>query len=826
MWQHSSDKAHKSTALHNLYKGLCNAVFLYNTVIFLFVALFLLPLSPSAAQSSQKLTIMDATTHEAVAFANIQFGQQQQGTVSNISGQFNLPNHSAIDTLRISCLGYQTSMVATRNLANNSTIWLKPVDIALSEVRIVPGENPAHRIIRQVIHQRPKNNPDLNTSYSCLVYHKMTFAMEMPDTLPKGDEAHRRLWEFNKDNHFLLIESVSDKKHLPPDRSHERIISGRVSGFKEPSIALLPSQLQPFTFYNDYIHLLGTDFLNPLTQQGLRTYLFLLEDTLVDTSGDTIFYISYSPRKNSSIRGLKGSLHIHQPTWGLKTVTAATLEGQSPFALSIKQNYARHNEEQWFPEQLETRLRIDKTLTGKSFPFPFIGEGKSMVTAIKLDPDLSDKDFSSIELSDESGHVNAPNIENYRYQPLTARDSATYHLIDSLGRAHNFDRFTNLQKNLIRGYLPMGPLNLNLSKLIDYNQYEGLKPGVGLQTSKQLSAKFSLEGFYSRSLKSRDNNYGGEIILYLNPIKEKEWSLLVEKDLNATGAYTFLDGFSINSDERFRRFAVQTVDLSKQIRTAYAARFVPRLKTELFYRYAQIHPFIAYPFILDASVDPTSRLFTTHETGVLFKWQPLAKFAYSDLGLTPLKNEFPTVWSNFSYGRGMADQSLEYYKVETQLENTYRLSPSITGSVRMTGGHLWGNHTPTHLYSAFGTHNNLLGIESRYSLATMRPNEFAANTFSLLFLRTTIPTRLNHPGSFKPTITLSTSAGWANVNNNYANKVQTFNKGYYESGIYFGNLFKQMILKYGLAVHYRYGPYRLPKEMDNWSFKFGLEIGI
>ncbi|GAO31788.1 hypothetical protein JCM15548_14186 [Geofilum rubicundum JCM 15548] len=203
--------------------------------------------------------------------------------------------------------------MALRDLSAQSTIQLTPVHIELSEVRIFPGENPAHRIIRQVINQRPKNNPDLNTSYSCLVYHKMTFAMEMPDTLPKGDESLRQLWEFNKDNHFLLIESVSAKKHLPPKHSHERIISGRVSGFREPSIAVLPSQLQPFTFYNDYIQLLENEFLNPLTTQGLRNYRFLLEDTLIDTSGDTIFYISYAPRKNSSIKGLKGSLHIHQP---------------------------------------------------------------------------------------------------------------------------------------------------------------------------------------------------------------------------------------------------------------------------------------------------------------------------------------------------------------------------------------------------------------------------------------------------------------------------------------------------------------------------------
>jgi hypothetical protein len=47
-----------------------------------------------------------------------------------------------------------------------------------------------------------------------------------------------------------------------------------VSGFKEPSIALLPSQLQPFTFYNDYIQLLDTEFLNPFDAAGLTDLPF------------------------------------------------------------------------------------------------------------------------------------------------------------------------------------------------------------------------------------------------------------------------------------------------------------------------------------------------------------------------------------------------------------------------------------------------------------------------------------------------------------------------------------------------------------------------
>jgi hypothetical protein len=795
----------------------CKAIFILLTLQFLSLN--------AGAQSETSITLKDAYSGESVAFANVLFGDKQQGTVSNISGQFTIPNNQEFDKIRISCLRYKPAVVVIESLKRNQTLYLEPVNTELSQITVLPGDNPALYIIQNVVENRDWNNPDNTTPYSCIIYHKMTFALETPDSLNTNDDSHRKPYEFNRDNHFLLIESVSEKKHLPPNKTNERIISGRVSGFEEPALAILPTQLQPFTFYKEYIHLLKNDFLNPISPQGLRSYLFMLQDTLIEATGDTIFYISFEPRKSSNIRSLKGSLHIHQPTWGIKTVSASTIEDQSAFELSIRQNYTLLDGELWFPEQMETRLRIDRNITGQSYPFPFIGEGKSMVTAIRLNPEFSDKDFSPINLVDESANRNTQPLENWRFQPLTARDSVTYHMLDSLRKANQLDRIINLQRNIINGYLPMGLFNLNIKKLIDYNQYEGFKPGIGLQTSDYISRRFALEGFYSRSLKSRDNNYGGSFALKLNELKEQSWRISVEKSLYETGAFPFLDGYQPLSDERFRRFAVRTVDPARQFSTSFTSRIFARLKSEIHYSYSDLTPVLEYSYLLEPN-GIVPHPFTNHEAGVRFKWQPLIRLAQSELGLTSIGGDAPSFWANFTTGHGQSNIPFEYYKAEAQLEENFRVTPLLTGSIRFSAGHLWGEHTPTHFYSAFGTYNYGVGLESRYTFATMRPNEFAASTFSLLFLRTTIPTRQNQPGSFKPHITLSSSAGWADVSGEYSNKIHTFDKGYYESGIYFGNLIKQLFVKYGVAVHYRYGPYRLDKEIDNWSFKIGLEIGL
>ncbi|WP_207916053.1 DUF5686 family protein [Natronoflexus pectinivorans] len=775
------------------------------------------------SQNALNFTVKNAKNHSPVSFANIVFGDSQQGTVSDINGNFTIPHSAASNIIRISSLGYAPLTINTDTMQNGQTVLIKPVDIELEQVTILADENPALRIIRNAVENRNNNNPDNKTPYSCIVYHKMTFGMEIPDTLITTNEETRRLWEFNRDNDLLLIESVSERKHMPPSRTNERVISGRVSGFQQPALAVLPSQLQPFTFYDDYIRLLDTDLLNPVSNRGLRSYLFLIEDTLIQNNGDTIFYISFEPRQGSNIRGMTGSLHIHEPTWGIQTVSATADENQLLYELSIRQNYKLYNHHHWFPEQLETRLIMRETALGQAFPFPVTGEGRSMVTAVNLEPEFTSRDFSNLYLIDESGSTNAPPIDMHRYRPLTARDSATYHLLDSLGRVHNLDRLINFQRNLMEGFIPLGYVNLNLSKLLDFNRYEGLIAGIGLQTSDRVSRYVSTGGFYTRSFKSRDNNYGANLCFRFNRIHEQSWKISAEQSLAPTGNFSFLDGYEPTSSERFKNMAMETADHSRQINTAFTSRIFSRLKTELVYQYKEVTPVMHYPYMFTDEIVPE---FTAHETGIRLKWQPRIRLAYTGFGLTSTGGEMPSIWANFATGHGNSDASISYQKTEAQVEHHFRISPVVKGHFRLTGAHLWGNHTPTHLYSAFGTYNRGLSIESRYSFATMAPNEFAANTFGLVFVGATIPTRVNRPGRFKPEITLSTSAGWSDVASKYSETVNTFNKGYFESGIYFGNLFRQMILKYGLGIHYRYGPYSHDKDINNWSFTIGAEIGF
>jgi hypothetical protein len=212
--------------------------------------------------------------------------------------------------------------------------------------------------------------------------------------------------------------------------------------------------------------------------------------------------------------------------------------------------------------------------------------------------------------------------------------------------------------------------------------------------------------------------------------------------------------------------------------------------------------------------------FDTKEAIVKMKWANKETFDETPFGRISNGTNWPVVWFNFTYGWGSdKTDDFNYTKYETQIHKDLRLNPANVMSLRVSAGLISGSLPATLLYSALGSHKTL-GLEIPYSLATMKLNEFAADRFAMLNLRHKVSLLQNKPGKFKPEIIMTTSAAVGDG----PEGVHSFSKGYYESGIFFNNLLRQMVAKYGFAVHYRYGPYHLNKEIDNWAFNIGIEF--
>ena len=772
----------------------------------------------SEAQNFLAGIITDSKTGESVPFANIVVENGLRGTVSGLDGRFVFERKSSDKIFKISCLGFETAILEVDSSEKFINVKLSPRRYELSEVSIFPGENPALILMKKVYENREKNNPEVACDYQCYIYHKMSFYIDTADikSMNKEDSAYI----FLRDHHFILIESFSEKKHIAPDKDNERIISSRMSGFEMPMFASLPAQMQSFTFYKDNINLLDIIYMNPVSKAGLQRYFFNLEDTLLNARGDTLFYVSFQPRKNSNIKGMEGSFHIHVPSYGIKTVNAKTSEIMYDF--SVKQTYQYVDDKQWFPEHLESMLEYKfdpKT--------PIKAQSKSTITSVNLNPELSKKDFSAITLTDETHKSNLP-IEEFRYMPLTAKDSATYQFMDSIFNLKpNMDKvLVNMVKALIEGFIPIGYVKLELDKTLGYNLYEGYRLGAGLWTSDKISEFFSVGGFYYRSFKSKDNNYGAGMKFKISQKADANLLFQWEKRNKATGKIDFLDPRTDFSTINIDNFYTNSMAMTNLLKGSFTTRFLKYFKANLFYEYSEASHRVFPPF---GENDDNLQLsdYTLHEYGVKLKWAHKETFTYLyPFGLMSNGTNFPRVWVNASYCSGSEIDDFEYLKLEAQIEKRFLIYESVKSYIRITGGNIIGDAPVSKFYALFGLKYQMWNYEASDYFMVMRPNEFAATRFVNAIWRGTYYTRLNKDKKFKPEITLSTKAGFGDVPNNYRQSVKTYNKGYYESSIYLGNMLRQQYFKYGIGFHYRYGPYSLPKNQDNFAITIGLEFGL
>jgi len=787
-----------------------------HTRLFALITIFTLLISGSAVAQTYSGKVIDAETKKTVPFANISFGDGKTGTITDLNGKYTVSLSKLKNPITFSCIGYKKSTTDIVSLLESAVVELQPLTIELKNIDVFPGKNPALTIMERVVENRDRHNPNSSTNYSCILYHKLSFKFEIPDSvdLTKNPDLIN-MKQFSDKSDLLLIESVSEKKHLRPNKTNERLISGRVSGFKDPALSYLPAQLQPFTFYKKYIRLLDMEYLNPVSEPGLKLYSFLLQDTIIDTKRDTIFYIKFKPRKGKNFNGLTGALHIHQSDWAIKTVSTKSLSQDKSNSLVIRQNYQLINNSIWFPYQMESKLVIKKSKTkGKSYPI--VASGKSYVTAINLNPKIIAKDFNNITFEDALNSKNTPPIEHFRYNPLTHKDSVTYFLIDSIGRQMHIDKLITLQKSAIQGNIPWGIIDIDYRKLLDYNGYEGFKMGLGLWTNKKLSQYFSFGGFYTYGFKSEKSNYGAGVNItpWQNP--ETKFSFLYKDRMNATGTFYFLDAYNLRSPESFQRFMFETMDHTKEYSTAVQFRFLKYFKTQLNFKDASITPVKQYRYL---STTDTIAPFDIQELSIKLKWAYKETFSDTPFGRISNGTVWPTVWANFTYGFGNNITDFTYQKYEVQIHQDIKINPSNTTSIRIKAGRIDGDIPATLLYSAFGSYKTV-GLEIPYSMATMRLNEFAADRFAIVNLKHKLSLLLNKPGRFKPEINLTTNIGIGDAPAN----AYSFNKGYYESGIFFNNLFRQLVAKYGFGIHYRYGPYRLNRGIDNWAFNFGVEF--
>ena len=786
------------------------------------------------SQQNNYLTgkVIDVQSKEPLAFVNILLNNSRQAYQTDIDGIFKIPISLKIDSIVLSYVGYEKYIYKITNQHINLLIGLKSNTIQLKEVVIFPGENPAHRIINKVVENRNKNNPEKLSSFSYTSYNKMIFTANI-DSLKKDtivmDTVFMKAKSVLDKQYLFLMESIIERKFLYPDKNNEKLIVSKISGFKDPLFALLVTQMQSFSFYNEIIHIGDKNYINPISKGSTEKYFFLIEDTLVERN-DSIFVISYRPRKNKNFDGLKGVLYIHTNQYAIQNVIAEPFyQEQAGIAIKIQQKYELIDKKQWFPVQLNSDFTFLNVSLNK---IKVIGQGRSYLHNIKIDPELDKKDFSTVEiqLNNKQNGYNDTLWNIYRMDSLTEKDKRTYSVVDSIGKVHNFDRIIKTSEALILGKIPIKFIDIDLNKIIHFNDYEGFRLGIGLSSNEKISRHVKVSGYFAYGFADKDYKYGTDVSYAF--INKHDISLGVScfDDVIESGEINFYEKQGFLSDDFFRRYMIIRMDKTLKTKTYIRFTLLKYLKTEI--SLSQTEKLVTNNYSYGITQNDISILFNEFnftEIGIGLSYSFKEKYIQTLRYKLSTGTKYPILWFNYIKGlNNLLKGEYAYNRYEIKLKKSFFFKNIGTSSVQIQGGYIDGDLPYCNLFNGIGSYRQFT-ISAPNSFETMRMNEFLSNRYAAIFYTHSFGKLLFRLNKFSPEIAVATNACIGNLNNSEKHfniDFKTLQKGHRESGVLINKIVDAGFYGLGVGAFYRLGSYSFSSFKDNIAYKFSLSINM
>jgi uncharacterized protein DUF5686/carboxypeptidase-like protein len=521
--------------------------------------------------------VADSISKKALPFATIKAGSKQNAVISGIDGHFSFPIHAGVTHIIISYVGYTTKNIAVDLLKNKDTIFLTASSSTLQQVTVLPQTEKIKRILSNAIRNKPLHNPEMYNQYQCFIYYKMhadllRFAIKdstaltqkssvpgiknVPDKLSKKDSSFLKILEAN--NHLIFSETFSRRNYKRPMQLQEDVIASRFSGLKKTYFTFLVTDVLPFHVYGDYITLNGTDYINPVAKGWQQRYHFQIADEIYSGS-DTIFILTFRPKKNTAFNSLKGVVYINSDGYAISHFIGSTGDSSDDREAKIEQIYTRINEK-WFPKELNYDLVL------KKFPNPRTGiqlNGHSVIDSVSFDENTSAKFHKAhpVTLGDSVDLFSDKDWQRLRPDSITQKEMNTYHTLDSISKNINLENKVSATGKLAVGKLGINIFDLDINRLYAYNKYEGTRAGIGLYTNDKVSKYYSAGGWFGYGFTDSRWKYGVSATIYPAGEKDNWFKFSYQDNYQSTGdVHVHADIDKLG----FRNWLLSEVDRIKQ----------------------------------------------------------------------------------------------------------------------------------------------------------------------------------------------------------------------------------------------------------------------
>lgn len=693
----------------------------------------------------------------------------------------------------------------------------------------IPFNKDADTIIQKAIENAPANNPEVTLeSFQYLKYVKGV--VKRRNKQSDSDAPSTNDYIFEK------LSSIYSKDQI----IQETVLASNLPGFEKPIYPFFEKRFVAASVYEKEYTILDKRFFGPLSKKGLKHYDFQLEET-VSTSENPYYIIRFSPKERTKNLFLAGTLHIDAASFAIRK---ASFQYSENIEATIVHEFRFFEEERiWFPLKTTASFKLLNEyetidLFGKRIPIGRLEYSdtyestfslESLHSEIKINEATAIEEKSiSIQALQEENTATSEYWNAYRGKTPSLSDVLIAHAADTLAKKLKTEKKIDRIAYLNKGFYQIGFFDLDLKFLVKYNNYEGLRSGVGGITNERLSEHFTIGGYVVRGFKDREFKYQVATDFLLHKNSNTILGLAYTKDVAEIGSNAYL-----TTRRTFSLFEPRLVNISQFYKhqtwqTNVEHRITPKINTELQLSKSDIEQTLSYSYLNDGTAFSN---YTLSEAKASMLWTPFGKYIKTPKDVYEYHTGYPSFSAQITQGiKNLAGGDFDYTKIDFKVDHMIKHIDQSTTEIIFEGNIAYGDLPLTHAYHAYPNSPNKETIIKRFSVAGNR--SFETMYFGEFFSDKIASVQLKHrlkpfiiSSKFKPELVFNSRhaiGDFKDVGNHQNITFNTLEKGYSESGFEINKL----LFGFGVSFAYRYGAYHLPNLEDNISFKFTFNLKV
>ena len=783
-----------------------------------------------------KVRVYDSRDEFRIAKAKISDKNFSVLGFTNEIGELTL--NDSITEFNVESEGFQPQNLKVNN-QKLVEVFLEQSTISLSAAEFYSNDSIARSYVKKVIRHQSKNSLKKSDSYFFQSYTKFWSTVEQ-DSLrlilnpkDKKDSSINNWRKFLNESHVFLSERAMDHKYSRRFGSKNIIKSSRISGLKTPIYEL--DAMQPVLINLDQPRF---DFFfrgieNPISSEGLNYYRYKIVEEF-QLNGRTTTIVGFTPRQRINKRQLRGEFWIDEKTKALVKIIAENTDDQFYADFDAEWQFIDNN---WFPSyqiyrmesgylnmdgiKIESNEEVDES--EKLWIFHQVNF-KNIQTPVQYKASefagYSTEAAFDVNTVDKTEKV----LKEYRGE-FSEKDNMTYVKMDSISEKYNIEGKMKLMRIIQKGgKVDIGKVDLDLTKVLSYNNFEGLRLGAAFNTNEKLSTNYSINAYTAYGFKDETFKFGFGGDYFVNKAYSGRIFGNYAQDVSASGHIPML------LQSNFTRFVNGTLknlyndqyysykkysagyeqDIFRNV-TFNVSMNYEKQKNEFVYQYEDNQGWLDF-----------------YNTQFAVRWAPKDEYLRTPYGKVTVKQGQSVFYILANKYWKFGDSEFDAIRLNVAYSDIFESSLGKS-KVNVSTGAVFGEMALMNLFEGMGNAKGKpvfqnFGVATANNFETMLPGEFYSDRYISFQIKHIFAGVRIGQNVILPQFVYRGILGTMNHKQNHnLFDFKTPNHYFHETGVEVNNIF---LKNFGLGVYYRLGAYSHSKVEDNIHVKLTFNLNL